>query len=67
MVEGSNEKVGDDVAFGVEEGATIDGIDGGTSWVFYCGVPVLGQELRKLCSEFNQRGATRFEFHKEHF
>ncbi|KAK8958122.1 hypothetical protein KSP40_PGU001069 [Platanthera guangdongensis] len=38
-----------------------------TIGVFYCGVPVLGQELRKLCSEFNQRGATRFEFHKEHF
>ncbi|KAJ1689574.1 hypothetical protein LUZ63_013729 [Rhynchospora breviuscula] len=35
--------------------------------VFYCGVPKLAQELSRLCFEFNQRGATRFEFHKEHF
>ncbi|KAJ3691339.1 hypothetical protein LUZ61_020503 [Rhynchospora tenuis] len=35
--------------------------------VFYCGAPVLAQELSRLCFEFNQRGATRFEFHKEHF
>ncbi|KAF3340122.1 respiratory burst oxidase protein B [Carex littledalei] len=35
--------------------------------VFYCGVPLLAQELSRLCFEFNQRGVTRFEFHKEHF
>ncbi|XP_020703844.1 respiratory burst oxidase homolog protein A [Dendrobium catenatum] len=35
--------------------------------VFYCGAPVLAQELSKLCYEFNQRGVTKFEFHKEHF
>ncbi|GMH09363.1 hypothetical protein Nepgr_011204 [Nepenthes gracilis] len=36
--------------------------------VFYCGMPVLGNELNKLCQEYNQRGnTTKFEFHKEHF
>ncbi|KAG0492079.1 hypothetical protein HPP92_005477 [Vanilla planifolia] len=35
--------------------------------VFYCGAPVLAQELSKLCYEFNQKGITKFEFHKEHF
>ncbi|KAL0693927.1 hypothetical protein Bca4012_061107 [Brassica carinata] len=35
--------------------------------VFYCGVPVLGKELSKLCNTFNQKGSTKFEFHKEHF
>ena len=35
--------------------------------VFYCGAPVLAQELNKLCHEFNGKGATKFEFHKEHF
>ncbi|XP_020252024.1 respiratory burst oxidase homolog protein A [Asparagus officinalis] len=35
--------------------------------VFYCGAPILAQELSRLCYEFNQRGATKFEFHKEHF
>ncbi|XP_042455712.1 respiratory burst oxidase homolog protein A-like isoform X1 [Zingiber officinale] len=35
--------------------------------VFYCGAPVLGQELGKLCYDSNQRGSTKFEFHKEHF
>ncbi|XP_008792374.2 respiratory burst oxidase homolog protein A [Phoenix dactylifera] len=35
--------------------------------VFYCGAPVLAQELNKLCFEFNQKGTTRFDFHKEHF
>ncbi|KAJ3671038.1 hypothetical protein LUZ60_008464 [Juncus effusus] len=35
--------------------------------VFYCGAPILAQELRKLCFEFNQKGTTKFEFHKEHF
>ncbi|XP_010251608.1 PREDICTED: respiratory burst oxidase homolog protein A-like [Nelumbo nucifera] len=35
--------------------------------VFYCGMPVLAQELRKLCQVYNQKGSTKFEFHKEHF
>ncbi|KAF6162143.1 hypothetical protein GIB67_008272 [Kingdonia uniflora] len=35
--------------------------------VFYCGAPVLAQELSNLCHEFNQKGSTKFEFHKEHF
>ncbi|KAG5563339.1 hypothetical protein RHGRI_005923 [Rhododendron griersonianum] len=35
--------------------------------VFYCGAPVLAKELGKLCQEYNQKGSTKFEFHKEHF
>ncbi|KAH1107242.1 hypothetical protein J1N35_011010 [Gossypium stocksii] len=35
--------------------------------VFYCGAPVLAKQLSKLCYEFNQKGSTKFEFHKEHF
>ncbi|XP_020223260.1 respiratory burst oxidase homolog protein A [Cajanus cajan] len=35
--------------------------------VFYCGAPVLAKELSKLCFEFNEKGSTKFEFHKEHF
>ncbi|XP_045819236.1 respiratory burst oxidase homolog protein A [Trifolium pratense] len=35
--------------------------------VFYCGAPVLAKELNKLCFEFNEKGPTKFEFHKEHF
>ncbi|KAM7525813.1 hypothetical protein LguiA_015715 [Lonicera macranthoides] len=35
--------------------------------VFYCGAPVLAKELGKLCYDFNQKGSTKFEFHKEHF
>ncbi|KAH9605061.1 hypothetical protein KSS87_023644 [Heliosperma pusillum] len=35
--------------------------------VFYCGAPVLAKELKILCNEYNQKGATKFEFHKEHF
>ncbi|XP_040990787.1 respiratory burst oxidase homolog protein A-like [Juglans microcarpa x Juglans regia] len=35
--------------------------------VFYCGLPVLAKELNKLCYEFNQKGPTKFDFHKEHF
>ncbi|QCD91691.1 respiratory burst oxidase homolog protein A-like [Vigna unguiculata] len=35
--------------------------------VFYCGAPVLAKELSKLCFEFNEKGQTKFEFHKEHF
>ncbi|KAK2984594.1 hypothetical protein RJ640_018972 [Escallonia rubra] len=35
--------------------------------VFYCGAPVLAKEISKLCYEYNQKGSTKFEFHKEHF
>ncbi|KAK9076663.1 hypothetical protein SSX86_004997 [Deinandra increscens subsp. villosa] len=35
--------------------------------VFYCGAPVLAKELSNLCHEYNQKGSTKFEFHKEHF
>lgn len=35
--------------------------------VFYCGAPVLAKELSNLCHEYNQKGPTKFEFHKEHF
>lgn len=35
--------------------------------VFYCGAPILAKELSKLCKEFNQKGTTKFEFHKEQF
>ncbi|XP_071696111.1 respiratory burst oxidase homolog protein A-like isoform X2 [Rutidosis leptorrhynchoides] len=35
--------------------------------VFYCGPPVLAKELSNLCHEFNQKGSTKIEFHKEHF
>lgn len=35
--------------------------------VFYCGAPVLAKELGRLCQEYNQKGSTKFEFHKEHF
>ncbi|XP_030951998.1 respiratory burst oxidase homolog protein A-like [Quercus lobata] len=35
--------------------------------VFYCGAPVLAKELSKLCYDFNHKGPTKFEFHKEHF
>ncbi|KAL9679571.1 hypothetical protein QQ045_017437 [Rhodiola kirilowii] len=35
--------------------------------VFYCGAPVLAKELDKLCFDFNQKGSTKFEFHKEHY
>uniref|UniRef100_A0A0D9V5C2 FAD-binding FR-type domain-containing protein n=1 Tax=Leersia perrieri TaxID=77586 RepID=A0A0D9V5C2_9ORYZ len=35
--------------------------------VFYCGAPVLAQELSKLCHEFNGKCTSKFEFHKEHF
>ncbi|XP_010676396.2 respiratory burst oxidase homolog protein A [Beta vulgaris subsp. vulgaris] len=35
--------------------------------VFYCGAPILAKELKVLCNEYNQRGTTKFEFHKENF
>ncbi|KAE8657299.1 Respiratory burst oxidase-like protein C [Hibiscus syriacus] len=35
--------------------------------LFYCGPPVLAKELNKLCYELNQKGSSKFEFHKEHF
>ncbi|KAK6944692.1 FAD-binding 8 [Dillenia turbinata] len=38
-----------------------------TVGVFYCGLPMLAKELRKLSKESSQRTSTRFEFHKEYF
>ncbi|KAL2524988.1 Respiratory burst oxidaseprotein F [Abeliophyllum distichum] len=35
--------------------------------VFYCGAPVLAKELSQLCYDYNRKGSTKFEFHKEHF
>lgn len=35
--------------------------------VFYCGAPVLAKELSNLCYDYNQKGSTKFDFHKEHF
>ncbi|KAK1272192.1 hypothetical protein QJS04_geneDACA016202 [Acorus gramineus] len=38
-----------------------------TIGVFYCGMPVLAKELKRLSHEFSQRTTTRFHFHKEYF
>ncbi|CAI9097384.1 OLC1v1033793C3 [Oldenlandia corymbosa var. corymbosa] len=38
-----------------------------TVGVFYCGMPVLAKELKKLCHELTCKTSTRFEFHKEYF
>ncbi|XP_042478306.1 respiratory burst oxidase homolog protein E [Macadamia integrifolia] len=38
-----------------------------TVGVFYCGMPVLAKELRKLSRDLTQKTSTRFEFHKEYF
>ncbi|KAL7194064.1 hypothetical protein ACSBR2_025664 [Camellia fascicularis] len=38
-----------------------------TVGVFYCGMPLLAKELRKLSHEVTHRTSTRFEFHKEYF
>ncbi|KAM4097583.1 hypothetical protein ACJW30_07G012200 [Castanea mollissima] len=38
-----------------------------TVGVFYCGLPVLAKELRKLCHDLSHKTSTRFEFHKEYF
>ncbi|XP_043719055.1 respiratory burst oxidase homolog protein E [Telopea speciosissima] len=38
-----------------------------TVGVFYCGMPVLAKELKKLSRELTQKTSTRFEFHKEYF
>ncbi|XP_057507004.1 respiratory burst oxidase homolog protein E-like isoform X2 [Actinidia eriantha] len=38
-----------------------------TVGVFYCGMPLLAKELRKLSHELTHRTSTRFEFHKEYF
>ncbi|GKV10529.1 hypothetical protein SLEP1_g21878 [Rubroshorea leprosula] len=38
-----------------------------TIGVFYCGLPVLAKELKKLSSELSHKTSTRFEFHKEYF
>ncbi|XP_059634678.1 respiratory burst oxidase homolog protein E [Cornus florida] len=35
--------------------------------VFYCGMPVLAKELKKLSHELTRKTSTRFEFHKEYF
>ncbi|KAK9131474.1 hypothetical protein Sjap_011961 [Stephania japonica] len=38
-----------------------------TVGVFYCGMPVLAKELKKLAQELSYKTSTRFEFHKEYF
>ncbi|VFQ92509.1 unnamed protein product [Cuscuta campestris] len=38
-----------------------------TVGVFYCGMPVLAKELKKLSQELTYKTTTRFEFHKECF
>ncbi|CAK9159247.1 unnamed protein product [Ilex paraguariensis] len=38
-----------------------------TIGVFYCGMPVLAKELKKLSHELTHKTSTRFEFHKEYF
>lgn len=38
-----------------------------TVGVFYCGMPMLAKELRKLSHELSHKTSTRFEFHKELF
>ncbi|GAA0170738.1 oxidase [Lithospermum erythrorhizon] len=38
-----------------------------TIGVFYCGMPVLAKELKKLSKELSHKTSTRFEFHKEYF
>ncbi|KAH7574516.1 hypothetical protein JRO89_XS03G0306100 [Xanthoceras sorbifolium] len=35
--------------------------------VFYCGMPVLANELKQLSHEMTHKTSTRFEFHKEYF
>ncbi|EYU28303.1 hypothetical protein ABFS82_12G131400 [Erythranthe guttata] len=38
-----------------------------TVGVFYCGMPILAKELKKLSQELTYKTSTRFEFHKEYF
>ncbi|XP_075509093.1 respiratory burst oxidase homolog protein E [Primulina tabacum] len=38
-----------------------------TVGVFYCGMPILAKELKKLSQEVTRKTSTRFEFHKEYF
>ncbi|KAK4342361.1 hypothetical protein RND71_038177 [Anisodus tanguticus] len=38
-----------------------------TVGVFYCGLPALAKELKKLSQELTYKTSTRFEFHKEYF
>ncbi|KAH6807101.1 Riboflavin synthase-like superfamily protein [Perilla frutescens var. frutescens] len=38
-----------------------------TVGVFYCGMPILAKELKKLSQELTFKTSTRFEFHKEYF
>ncbi|MCO5605774.1 hypothetical protein L7F22_059958 [Adiantum nelumboides] len=35
--------------------------------VFYCGPVMLAKELKGLVHEYNKKGTTKFEFHKENF
>ncbi|KAL4180828.1 hypothetical protein AMTRI_Chr12g234330 [Amborella trichopoda] len=38
-----------------------------TVGVFYCGMPVLAKELKRMSHELSHNSATRFQFHKENF
>ncbi|KAI9123130.1 hypothetical protein K1719_006019 [Acacia pycnantha] len=38
-----------------------------TVGVFYCGMPLLAKELKKLSHELSRKTTTRFDFHKEYF
>ncbi|PIN05683.1 Ferric reductase, NADH/NADPH oxidase [Handroanthus impetiginosus] len=38
-----------------------------TVGVFYCGMPILANELKKISQELTYKTSTRFEFHKEYF
>ncbi|KAF3627276.1 Respiratory burst oxidase -like protein A [Capsicum annuum] len=38
-----------------------------TVGVFYCGLPALAKDLKKLSQELTYKTSTRFEFHKEYF
>ncbi|KAI4335166.1 hypothetical protein L6164_013836 [Bauhinia variegata] len=38
-----------------------------TVGVFYCGMPMLAKELKKLSHELSHKTTTRFDFHKEYF
>ncbi|XP_060213689.1 respiratory burst oxidase homolog protein E-like isoform X1 [Lycium barbarum] len=38
-----------------------------TVGVFFCGMPALAKELKKLSQELTSKTSTRFEFHKEYF
>ncbi|KAH7293928.1 hypothetical protein KP509_28G048400 [Ceratopteris richardii] len=40
---------------------------GATIGVFYCGPVMLSKELKGLVHEYNKKGTTKFDFHKENF